>query len=173
MPSIVTAERRREIAHRARTIAYWFFTIVVAFEMVAGAFWDLLQLEFTRVMMARLGYPPYFPFITGVWKLPCAMALVSPRFRRAKEWAYAGAFFNYTGAVASHILVGDRGKWTFALGLAVFTVGSWVLRPAERRLASTEPAPRDSGPARWLTAAGILAAMVVLALLTLPKGPPP
>ena len=45
-------------------------------------------------MMVRLGYPPYLPLITGVWKLPCAMALVSPRFQRVKEWAYAGAFFS-------------------------------------------------------------------------------
>jgi DoxX-like family len=158
---------------RMRTIAYWFFTIAIAYEMVAGAFWDLLQLDFTRVMMGRLGYPSYLPYITGVWKLPCALALIAPRFQRVKEWAYAGAFFNYTGAVASHIFAGDGGKWPIAFGLAVFTVGSWALRPPERRLASSEPTPGDSSPARWLTAAGILAAMIILALLTLPKGSPP
>jgi hypothetical protein len=164
--SIATVEDRSHqgLAHRPRTIAFWFFTIVVAYEMVAGAFWDLLQIDFTRVMMVRLGYPPYFPYITGVWKLPYAMALVSPRFQRVKEWAYAGAFFNYTGAVASHFFAGDRGKWAFALGLAVFTVGSWALRPPDRRLPPAECAPTDARPTRWLTAGGIIAAMIVLAV---------
>jgi hypothetical protein len=161
-------------ASRARTIAYWTFTLLVAFEMVAGSLWDLLQIEFTRVSMAHLGYPPYFPYITGVWKLPCAMALVAPRFQRVKEWAYAGAFFTYFGAVASHVFVGDRtGKWVPPLALAIFTIASWALRPPERRLPRVERTPVDGDLAPWIVPSAIIAALFVVALLTLPKGPPP
>jgi len=157
---------------RIRVIAYWVFTALVAYEMVAGAFWDLLHIEFTRVMMDRLRYPQYFPYVTGAWKLPCAMALVAPRFPRLKEWAYAGAFFNYYGAVASHFLSGDRGAWPIALALALFTIASWALRPPDRRL----PAPAQTetvAASRWLVAAGVIGAMVVVSLLTLPRGPTP
>jgi hypothetical protein len=57
--------------------------------------------------MEQLGYPTYFDVIIGVWKVPGGMALLVPGFPRLKEWAYAGAFFNFTGAFASHMAVGD------------------------------------------------------------------
>jgi hypothetical protein len=88
------------------TIAYWAFTFIVALEMLAGGIWDLLRIEYVRVVMAHLGYPMYLLTIIGVWKIPCAIVLFLPGFLRVKEWAYAGAFFDYTGAAASHLLVG-------------------------------------------------------------------
>src|SRR5262249_4594986 len=33
----------RDRAYRIRIVAYWFFTLLVAYEMVAGALWALLQ----------------------------------------------------------------------------------------------------------------------------------
>jgi len=56
-----------------------------------------------------------------------------PRFPRLKEWAYAGTFFNYTGALASHLAVGD-GADVGLIVLAVVLVSSWALRPSARRL---------------------------------------
>lgn len=91
-----------------RIIAYWLFTIVVAFEMAAGGLWDLLRIEYVRLVLTHLGYPLYLLYIIGVPRIPCALALLAPRFPRLKEWAYAGAFFNYTGAAASHLLAGDH-----------------------------------------------------------------
>lgn len=75
-----------------RTVAYWVFTLIVAYEMAAGGIWDLLRIEYVRVIMAHLGYPMYVLTIIGVWKIPCAVVLLVPRFLRLKEWAYAGAF---------------------------------------------------------------------------------
>ena len=64
-----------------------------------------------------------------------AFALLIPGRPLLKEWAYAGAFFTYTGAMVSHLTTG------YALGevglLAVFTiltVLSWGLRPPSRRV---------------------------------------
>jgi hypothetical protein len=45
--------------------------------------------------------------IIGVWYVLGGVALLVPRFPRLKEWAYAGLVFIYTGAVASHLAVGD------------------------------------------------------------------
>lgn len=154
-----------------QTIAYWTFTFVVAFEMAAGGLWDLLRIESVRVVLAHLGYPMYLLTIIGVWKIPCAIVLFLPGFLRLKEWAYAGAIFNYTGAATSHLLVGYRG-WVGPLVLAGITLASWGLRPSTRRLAA--PAgPADRRIVQWVVPILIIVAMLVVSLITLPKGPPP
>ena len=48
--------------------------------------------------MTHQGYPSYFPVLLGTWKVLGAVALLVPRRPLLKEWAYAGAFFTYTGA---------------------------------------------------------------------------
>jgi hypothetical protein len=62
--------------------------------------------------------------------------LLAPGFPRLKEWAYAGIFFNMTGAAAvSHAVHGDA-VWHVIVTLifAVLAVVSWALRPPSRRL---------------------------------------
>jgi heme/copper-type cytochrome/quinol oxidase subunit 3 len=57
-----------------------------------------------------------------------------PPFPRLKEWAYAGMFFNMTGAAASHLAVGDPAVTLVAP--IIFTglvITSWALRPLARR----------------------------------------
>jgi len=119
---------------RGLTIAYWVTTVIIALELAAGGVWDILLIPYVHdLVVDHLGYPAYFLVIIGVWKVPGAVVLLVPRFPRLKEWAYAGAFFTYTGAVASHLAVGDV---AFALGPAIFGIillASWALRPATRR----------------------------------------
>jgi hypothetical protein len=176
-PLAVTPERADaapslRASGRARTIAYWAFTLIISLEMAAGAFWDLLRIEFVRGVFAHLGYPAYLLSILGALKLPCAAALLAPGFPRLKEWAYAGGVFLYYGAAASHLLAGDGpDKWVGPAVFGAFTMISYALRPDDRRLPSRAAPP--ARPAAWLTAASLLVAFVVIALLTLPKGPPP
>ncbi len=166
------SESPRGTAERIRLVAYWIFTLLIAFEMLAGGIWDLLRIEYVRTVLTHLGYPLYLLFIIGVWKIPCGVTMLLPRFRRLKEWAYAGAVFNYTGAAASHILVDDSANvWAGPLVFAVFTLASWALRPPTRRLASTPAA--DTRAVEWIVPILIAVAFLVLALLTLPKGPTP
>jgi DoxX-like family len=120
-------------ADRLRVIAYWAFTIPVVFENALGSMWILERLDRLRVMLAHLGYPWYFSYILGPWQLACAMALLAPRIPRVKEWAYAGAFFNYSSAFASHLFAHDPLDVPSAVML-VLTIISWALRPADRRL---------------------------------------
>lgn len=165
-----TASTQSRALEVTRTIAYWAFTLIVAAEMVAGSLWDLLKIEWVRVVMTDLGYPHYLLTILGIWKLPCAVTLLVPRFHRLKEWAYAGAFFNFTGAAASHYFVGD-GKWIGPLVFAGFVLASWALRPLHRRL--PEAPHTELRPVAWIVPIAIVGGLVVLALLTLPQGPPP
>jgi len=122
-----------------RVIGYWFFTILIAWEMALGAYWDLFQLPYVRNVFTHLHLPSYFLIIMGIWKFPCAVVLLMPGVRRMKEWAYAGAFFTYSGAAVLHLSVGDGlSGWAGPVLYALFTVGSWILRPSSRRLGVTQ-----------------------------------
>ena len=156
-----------------RAVLYWLLTIVVAFEMAAGGLWDLIRIEYVRVILTRLGYPLYLLYIIGIPRIPCAFVLLLPRFPRLKEWAYAGAFFNYMGAAASHLLSGsNRSQWYGPLLLALFTLVSWALRPPARRL--PQPACGRQVPlVAWGVPVLMVLTMLAAAFLTLPKGAPP
>ncbi|HET9001603.1 MAG TPA: DoxX family protein [bacterium] len=148
-----------------RAIAYWTFTFLVAFEMVAGGIWDLLRIEYVRVMLAHLGYPMYLLTIIGVWKIPCAIVMLLPGFLRLKEWAYAGAVFNYTGAAASHFLAGYSGLGSPLIFTAI-TLASWALRPPTRRLEAAPPA--EQRLASRLVPTLVLIALFILSWIFLP-----
>jgi uncharacterized membrane protein YphA (DoxX/SURF4 family) len=81
---------------------------------------------------------------TAVWKIAGAIALLVPRFPRLKEWAYAGIFFNMTGAFLSHAAVGDYGTYAYHLAatgsIVLLAVASWALRPRGRALGELDPA---------------------------------
>jgi hypothetical protein len=93
-----------------------------------------LRLQPFRGIATHLGYPLYLMTMLGVCYVSAGVVLLAPRLPRLKEWAYAGLTFNYTGAMASHIAVGDEAKTL--VGPAIFvalTAASWALRPAPRR----------------------------------------
>ena len=126
------------LTSRRTIIAYWVTTALVVFELVMGGVWDVLRVPQVRGLIERLGYPPYFLVILGIWKLLGAVALVIPRFPRLKEWAYAGVLFDLTGAVASLLASGliDVGTMAYPIVMAGASVASWALRPSSRRLGS-------------------------------------
>ena len=84
----------------------------------------------------HLGYPEYFLVLLGSWKVLGAVAVAVPRRPLLKEWAYAGAFFTYTGAIVSHLTTGyDVAEVGVLAVLTALTLLSWALRPASRRTA--------------------------------------
>ena len=127
---------RSAFRSRRQIIAYWVTTVLVAFELAMGGVWDVLRVPQVRWLIERLGYPPYFLVILGIWKLLGAVALVIPRFPRLKEWAYAGVLFDLTGAVASLLASGliDAGTMAYPIVMTGVAVASWALRPPSRRL---------------------------------------
>lgn len=167
MKSLSTVLKR---PHRIRTAAFWIFTLLVAYENASGAMWTFTQFGYMRGMLAHLGYPPYFSWILGPWQLACAATLLAPGLPRVKEWAYAGAFFNYSSAIVSHLFVGDSPQE--AIGAAVmgaFTILSWALRPADRRLAGSVASSEAHWKA-WIAAAVILGLMLSLRRFSVPSG---
>ncbi len=116
---------------------YWVSTLWLALGMVSTGLPQLFKAHAGQGgldMIAHLGYPLYLLTILGVWKILGVVAVLIPKFPLLKEWAYAGFFFAMTGAIVSHIAVGDAVTATFpALLLLVLTALSWYFRPQERK----------------------------------------
>jgi len=119
-------------------IIYWGSTIWLALGMLSSGIVQLLRVEEEiEFITTGLGYPVYFLTILGVWKILGIVALFIPKYPLLKEWAYAGFFFAMSGAVFSHIAVGNPVKELFGpLLLIILTIVSWYFRPAERRIIS-------------------------------------
>jgi uncharacterized membrane protein YphA (DoxX/SURF4 family) len=136
---------------KGRAIVYWTTTILVAVPIGGGGIAQIAQyLGNPHSVVPVLGYPMYFFAILGFWKALGAIAILAPRFPRLKEWAYAGIFFDLTGAAASCAASGGYGAYGFhviaPLILTGFTVASWALRPESRKIGVLFPA-KDSRPA--------------------------
>jgi uncharacterized membrane protein YphA (DoxX/SURF4 family) len=116
-------------------IIYWIATLWLALGMTSTGIVQLLKSEDEVERMTALGYPGYLLIIIGVWKILGVVALLIPRSPLLKEWAYAGFFFNMSGAIASHIASGGSiGDIAPPLLLLVLTVVSWYFRPADKKV---------------------------------------
>lgn len=129
----------------AKSIAYWITTILVALPIGSGGVGQMWQYHANpHGVVPVLGYPTYFFAILGFWKVLGAIAILAPGFPRLKEWAYAGIFFDLTGAAASCAAVGGYGAYGFhviaPLIITAFTMASWALRPESRILGVLFPA---------------------------------
>jgi len=135
---------------KAKSIVYWTTTGLVTFFIGGGGLAQLAQFKSNpHGVVPVLGYPMYFFAILGFWKVLGAVAILAPRYPRLKEWAYAGIFFDLTGAAASCAAVGGYGAYGFhviaPLILTGFTVTSWALRPPGRNIGVLFPA-KDGRP---------------------------
>ena len=133
---------------KAKNIIYWTTTVLVALPIGSGGIAQLARVPGTvEGFVHVLGYPPYFVSILGFWKVLGAIAILVPRFPRLKEWAYAGIFFDLTGAAASSAAVGGYGGYGFhiiaPLVIAVLAVASWALRPQSRTVGVLFPATNN------------------------------
>jgi len=128
---------RRSKAGKAGKIIYWIATIWLALGMTSTAIVQIIKMPEEVDMMTALGYPLYILMIIGVWKILGVIAILIPKFPLIKEWAYAGFFFVMSGAIISHLVVGDKAKTIFGpLLLIVLTVTSWYFRPPSKKAIS-------------------------------------
>jgi DoxX-like family len=168
-----TLSRSRWNWNRIRTIAFWATTFIIVFELVAGSVWNLKPIEWNVVQLRHLGYPTYLAFILGVWHVGAAVAIAAPGLPVLKEWAYAGSFFLWSGAVTSHLLTGDGPEsWSVPLVFATCAIASWALRPADRRLRADRPETSrrawETPPRAWAVSIGIVLLLYAVSFLTLP-----
>jgi|SRR5687767_10062971 len=118
-------------------IIYWVATIWLSLGMVSTGIVQFLKMKEEVELFTHLGYPIYFLTMLAVWKFLGVIAVLIPRFPLLKEWAYAGFFFAMSGAIFSHIALGDSIVDVFGpLLLLTLTVVSWYFRPAERKVST-------------------------------------
>src|SRR6186713_3000233 len=120
-------------------IVYWIATIWLSLGMLSTGIVQLLKLKGdgpgSLNSMTHLGYPVYFVTILGVSKILGVIVLLIPKFPLLKEWAYAGFFFMMSGAIFTHIAVGNSMNEIFpSLLLLILVVISWYIRPADRKI---------------------------------------
>lgn len=133
-------EKRTELtgSNRRNKIIYWIATLWLALGMTATAIVQLIKMKEQGDMMVLLGYPIYFLTLIGIWKILGVITILFPKFPLLKEWAYAGFFFAMSGAIFSHLAIGDDAKTLFGpILLLVLTMVSWYFRPADRKIVPT------------------------------------
>jgi hypothetical protein len=127
---------------KAKNIFYWVTTGLTAAFFIFGGVMDIQRGPEVVKGLGHLGYPVYVGTILGVWKILGALAILAPRMPILKEWAYAGIFFDVTGAAASHAFSGDGAKEIASpLIFMVVAMISWALRPPSRKCGPCEARP--------------------------------
>ena len=122
-------------AGKASKIIYWIATLWLALGMVSTG---IVQFQHSTVEIGRvnhLGYPEYLLTLLGTLKILGVVVMLLPKFPLLKEWAYAGFFFAMSGAIYSHIMMGDKVIELFGPSLLIVLTGlSWYFRPEGRRM---------------------------------------
>ena len=87
-------------------ILYWVFTILFAALMIFSSYGSIVMDTKTKDFIhGYLGFPEYFIPFTGFAKLIGSIVILIPGLKTIKEWAYAGLFFDLSGAVYAGIAV--------------------------------------------------------------------
>jgi len=121
---------------------YWIATGLMSVGMMGSGLTQIAHAKEMIDLVVPLGYPLYILYIIGVWKILGVIAILVPGFKLLKEWAYAGFFFVMTGALISHLAIGDYGlKGLIGPFMqTIFIITSWYFRPANRKIITTTAA---------------------------------
>lgn len=111
---------------------YWVITFLNTMDASSGGI--LREAEAIQTIHT-LGYPVYFMFIIGTWKIFGVTVILIPKFKLIKEWAYAGFFFVLSGAALTHIIKDGRFSDVIKpLFFLILTIISWYFRPIGRKI---------------------------------------
>jgi len=114
--------------------------------MTLSAVPDVLRVPGAIAVVSHLGYPPYLLMFLGTAKILGVAAVLVPGLPGIKEWAFAGLTFDVTGALYSHLSVGDPpAAWTPAAVALALVAASYVAYRTRRSrdvvFDRREPAP--------------------------------
>jgi hypothetical protein len=105
----------------------WIITGLMASLMLLSAVPDVLGVPGAVSVFRHLGYPSYLLLFLGTAKMLGIAAVLVRGFPRIKEWAFAGLTFDVSGALYSHLAVGDPpSAWMPAVLALALIGGSYV-----------------------------------------------
>ena len=111
----------------ARRWIGWTVTGLMAALLLLSAAPDVLEVSGALQVFSHLGYPPYLLVFLGTAKILGVAAVFVRGFPRLTEWAFAGLTFDVTGALYSHLSVGDPpGAWAPAAIALALIAGSYA-----------------------------------------------
>ena len=94
------------MSKKTTNIIYWAGTLLTSLWFGASGFFELTGNPVVWDITVKLGYPPHFIYLLGVFKLAgVAVLLIPNKLLRLKEWVFAGVFFDITFAFFSKIAV--------------------------------------------------------------------
>ena len=127
---------------KRHTWIFWTITGLMAALMLLSAVPDVLRVPGAVSVFKHLGYPSYLLLFLGTAKTLGVAAVLVPGSPRIKEWAFAGLTFDVSGALYSHLSVGDPpSAWIPAVLALALIGGSYV---AYRLRIDREASPRDN-----------------------------
>jgi hypothetical protein len=133
----MTKQNERAGSTKSTKIIYWVATIWLALGMFSTGIVQFIKMKEEVAVITGLGYPIYFLTLLGLWKILGVVVVLIPKFPLLKEWTYAGFFFAMSGAIFSHLAVGNGAKELFGpVLLLVLTAVSWYFRPVDRKMVS-------------------------------------
>ena len=93
-----------------------------------GSIYGILLRSGSTDQFVRLGYPIYLAPFLGVARILGLVAILTPKYPRLKEWAYAGLAFDIIGAIYSHIAMREPiAHLFFPIISLLFLSGSYFL----------------------------------------------
>jgi uncharacterized membrane protein YphA (DoxX/SURF4 family) len=108
-------------------ILYWVCTGLLLAMMLFSAVSSFTSNPQGEAMAKHMQYPLYLFKILAVAKILGVIAILVPGFPRLKEWAYAGFFFDLTGAIISFIIIGDPASaWAPMFVFELLLFGSYI-----------------------------------------------
>ncbi|WP_421795203.1 DoxX family protein [Haliscomenobacter sp.] len=111
------------------SLIYWIITGLFAAFMIFSSISNVtLAPEAVALLSDHLGYPKYIIPFLGIAKILGSIVILIPSFRRIKEWAYAGLFFDLFGAFFSLLKVeGPKPEVFFMLIFIGLLLASYFL----------------------------------------------
>jgi hypothetical protein len=112
---------------KATKIIYWICTILIVALMLFSAFGTFfIHTPESAQMLKGIQMPEYIMKFLAVCKILGAIAILVPGYPRLKEWAYAGYFFDLSGAIFCFIASGfPASAWVPMFIFIVLLLGSY------------------------------------------------
>jgi uncharacterized membrane protein YphA (DoxX/SURF4 family) len=119
-------------------IYYWISIGLILFFLLPGSIMNIMKTPEWIQVFNDLGFPEYLLPFLGVAKLSGCIVLVLPYFKRLKEWAYAGLFFDLVGATYSGLMVGGFEPPMIIMFVAIGAVlaSYWLWRKKSEQVTS-------------------------------------
>ena len=114
---------------KALKIAYWIVTGLFALMMFFSGIQNAMNTpDSIALISTQLGFPAYMVQFIGIAKILGVIGILVPGFPRVREWAYAGLFFDLSGATyASIAAFGFFPQTSFMFVFIAFCLGSYFL----------------------------------------------